>query len=654
MKHLQPYLNNDYNVSLVNSITEPISELIDKRLSFESLIEEANFLNKIEESIPEDIKLMIELDMILEKGGVETYLKNLMTGDNRLIKMASKHLSEKDARKLNESYKIAMNSFRTTVLNEQDVSTAINRGAKDMGTGLNQFDDVMSNTFGNKKDIPSTAFTSTLKSAEDATVDNQPINIDAEIDKIASDDIHKTGGESLMAKLKEFGMAITEGGSAWGILHLVLDIVGIVGDFFSPIGLITDIINGILYMLRGKWVLAILSFAAAVIPFAGPVIKNVFRAGKAGKAIPVFEKAFGATIKGSSNISQAALKEAAKSAPETIEGLNYIAKFNKSSLSKVGTALNAFFEKFLGKIVEWIPFVGKPLRQLFIKIGDLFNTFSIKATKVSDDILKGMGKAELDVANDFLSAANKPGAKIVSKGNEMIVLTKNGQVLSKMPSHLLGGIGNIKAVGKAQNSYMTAFVKKAGAKNVEQTNRAIAKFYTNLTNVVEANAKLGNSVNKIGKMAYRVRSTTAYFIGKQIVKYLQSDEGLGKKVTNPETEAIGNLAVRNMFHDKINKELAENPDQIYSVPYIDTFSSNEELDTLNTYLNYMAKKTGYPSIGSFTDYVIRESDEKDPDAIEFTNEMYPENKDKKGMVDREDIKESKSHLKHIRDISDFL
>jgi hypothetical protein len=34
--------------------------------------------------------------------------------------------------------------------------------------------------------------------------------------------------------------------------------------------------------------------------------------------------------------------------------------------------------------------------------------------------------------------------------------------------------------------------------------------------------------------------------------------------------------------------------------------------------------------------------------------MYPENKDKKGMVDREDIKESKSHLKHIRDISDFL
>lgn len=72
--------------------------------------------------------------------------------------------------------------------------------------------------------------------------------------------------EGLWDSVKSFISAITEGGSAIGILHLILDIIGLVpGSWVGfPIDVVANLLNALIYGARGMWFLAILSAIAAI------------------------------------------------------------------------------------------------------------------------------------------------------------------------------------------------------------------------------------------------------------------------------------------------------------------------------------------------------------------------------------------------------
>ncbi len=74
----------------------------------------------------------------------------------------------------------------------------------------------------------------------------------------------------ILSIAKNLLSSLTEGGSMIGILHLILDIVGIIGDaVFTatgfPLGTIADFLNGMIYFFRGpdKYLLGIISLVFA-------------------------------------------------------------------------------------------------------------------------------------------------------------------------------------------------------------------------------------------------------------------------------------------------------------------------------------------------------------------------------------------------------
>lgn len=85
------------------------------------------------------------------------------------------------------------------------------------------------------------------------------------------------GSGGILGMLKSLWNTLTEGGSPIGILQLILDFVGLVGDAFTvvglPIGMVADFINAMIYFYRGKNILGVISLIA-MIPFGGDVAKG--------------------------------------------------------------------------------------------------------------------------------------------------------------------------------------------------------------------------------------------------------------------------------------------------------------------------------------------------------------------------------------------
>lgn len=631
-------------ILFTNIVTEEFADILEKRLSYESILEEAEYLNKIEEGISDDIKFQIELNTILEKGGSIEYYKELLNDNNKILEKASEQLDEDQIKQIYESYKIVTEKLKSSRVNEQDMTFASSKVKDEFGQNFN---DVISDMFNKDKKVQTT---------EPQTNQQVSGEISKEVDNIAAEDL-PSDDKSFLDHLKRIGSAITEGGSPIGILHLILDIIGVVGDFFGPVGLIADILNGLIYMLRGKYLLAIISFAAAVIPFAGPIFKNIFKVSKIGtESMKITNKMFGKTVTGVGiDASKGAMRMAAEAAPQTKEALKYVAKVNKGSLGKVGNLIEGFFKNFLAKITGWLPFIGKPLKKLFNHLGDQFATFSTKANKFSDDILIGLKKAELDTLNSFFEMARRPGSKIVTKGDSLVVISKKGMVLEKVPSHLLKSGDNIvervgKTYGDNINKYMDAVYK---------SERNVAKFYDDLLTIARKNEGLYGKVNRWGTTSIIPRHAMVYFIGKQVVKYLQSLGLMGSGVTDMETEAHGSAAVHNSMQDITNDYLKNNPDAAYVVPYVDQFENKGAMQVLIDTHNDYAKAMGLPKIGMVGYYASQQSSKLPEEVREMYDKAYPELKGKKNPIEKEDlkkenIKESKSNLKYLRSYDDFI
>jgi len=632
MKHIAAYQTPEIFCGHLNNIFEGTEEIFENLFSLENISKEAELLNRAEESIPEDLKFNLELDLILKrnKSTSQDYYKGLTEGKNLLFDMAESHINESDMGELKSAMSELFEGFKSLngknkeAILEQITSSIDN--AASLKRGPNDVDDLLGN-------IKSTTDTSGILT-------------------------HEGGWWGLLKKLFN---AITENGSAIGILHLVLDVVGLIGDFFGPVGMIADVLNGIIYMVRGKWVLATISFVAAMLPFAGNIFARIFKAGsKTGaEAIKI------ATVMGkSTKVSDDAVKLLAKASPDSIKALDYMAKSSKKVLPGLRGFISRFFRDFIGKLVSWVPFIGKPLQKFFNSIAKLFDGYVTKTLKFSDDFTKASAKIATHSLDDFFKAASKPGTEIVAGtiskniGKEvtqgtagLLVKDVSGKVVAELPAAF---IKNSDHIAKRWGGIIGKETTELMAKNSDH----IVDLYRSIAGINKAAGEAMGLVNRVGSKViggFIVTKQIPMFIGKQIYKLFANMQGMD--LSDSELEAIGNVAVSTTMQDIMNKNLEENPNQSYDVPYVDAITNSPGQEVLKENQRLQAERFGLPGIGDVVYYTSGTKDKIPDDVQKFYKDIIAEDPTIKERVDRMDIGTSSglfesiaenNTLKHIK------
>lgn len=590
MKHIAAYQTPQVLCGHLNHIFEGTEEIFDRLFSIENISNEAEILNRAEESIPEDLRFNLELDLILKRNNsTSDYHKGLAESKNLLFDMAESHLNEGEISELKtamselfEGFKELKGQSKEAIL--EQLSMAIDN-ADSLKRGPNDIDDMLGN----------------IKSTTDMS------------------GITSTGG-GWWGLVKKLFNAITEGGSAIGILHLVLDVVGLLGDFFGPVGMIADILNGIIYMVRGKWVLATISFIAAMLPFAGNIFAGIFKAGAktGGEVMKV------ATVMGKSGarVSDDAVKLLAKSSPESIKALDYMAKSTKTVMPGLRGMISGFFRDFIGKLVSWVPFIGKPLQRFFNSIAKMFDGYATKALKFSDDVTKSMAKVATHTLDDFFKAASKPGTEIVAGtiskniGKEategaagLLVKDVTGKVVAELPAAF---IKNSDHIAKRWGGLLGEETLELMAKNSDN----IVDLYTSIAKVNKAGSGAMGLVNRVGDKVVKgfiVGKQMPLFFGKQIYKLFANMDYMGV-LSDSEYEAIGNVAISETMQEIMDKNLKENPEQDYDVPYVDAITNSEGQEVLQQTLQVNAENFGLPGVGHVL-YYTKGTKDKIPESV---------------------------------------
>lgn len=607
MNHVSSYSELNHLSSVINEALAGHADKLSKALSLETIKKECDFLNKIEESVPEDLRFQLELDMILKRGIVTStdYYKNLMGGVNSIIRESLNHMSQSEITKLNESYSKVIREFGFKKVNESDISLPFDLGK--IG------DDVMS-VF---DETPTASASGELTPASSEAGDDVMAAVSGAADSPAQG---HWGGGGILGMLKGLLSALTEGGSPIGILHFVLDLVGLFGSAFEPVGLIADIINGIIYMIRGKWLLALINFICAALPFAGDLFKGWFKGSKAGAEVlqisTRYMGAAGGVAGGSAKMSKDAINLAAAARPESWKALDYIGKSTKGVLGTIGDLIAKFFGDFLGAVVGWIPFIGKPLRSFFEGIADMFGTYSAKMNRFASNIPQLLDAAKVQKLDDFFMAAASDGARIEAKGADLIVNTKGGATV-KLDAEFLKETDFISArYGTNLTSEMSRVKMNANS------------FYGEVGGLMNRVSSTYGQANKFGKIfgTITIGKMVPWFIGKQVLKIIGTF-GQTKKFSEGEYELFGNAAVQQKMQEIMDRELKENPEASYSVPYMDAFENNDAVPVLQNNLDYYAKKFNLPKIIDVAYYTSGGKDKMPPEVADWYNSVHADNPD---------------------------
>lgn len=599
MKYIKPYLSELDTLRLVNESFASCSDLLNEKLSSENLEKELHALDKIEQAIPEALRFDLEFEMILSRGKnrLTEYYKQLNSGKNILLEQAN---SKIDSKAIREALGKLEKLRSSNLINESLWDIKVPKKPEDLQlAGANN--------------IPAEAPVKTETSGFDAAVAS-----DAEL-------TGESGG--LWGTMKSLFSAITEGGSAIGIVHLILDLLGLFGDFLGPelpIGLIADILNGLIYLYRAytaededkkseRYILAAISLVAAVIPVAGDVLKG-FK-GVAGPA----SKVLYASAKGA-NVTEEALK-VMKTLPGKQRGLfarfmEYLAKTIGPALAKVSSLLEAFFGKFLGKITSYIPLIGKPLSKFFDNIAAACGKF----TKEMDPI-KGLGNlteaaAQQSVKNaeQFMKSASKAldeGGEIIKSGDDIVIKNADGSI----EKFAIEDFANAAAYSKKfPSGPMADYFKKGGAGEA-----AAVDYYTNLSKLSKAASAegiVGKTIN-FGVKSLAFSGKGIAFLAKQIVKIMFSKE-LQEATGQKEAEAFAGTAIQDLMDKRFKEMREQNPDFRYGPVLIeDGLRDTEFYKALVDQQNYYADRTNMPHIIPVAYFNAKEAGEDIPEDVDL-------------------------------------
>jgi hypothetical protein len=511
-----------------NYTFEQAQPRLSKLVTFDNLVKESVFLNSIESAIPESMSFDLHFDMILE-GRATQYHKALNKGKNLLLESA------KIPAELQSSITEAIEHLK------EYITTAINE-AESLQLG-----------------IPTGSF--------NPTAALQP---------------RKESGT--WSVLKGLWDAVTEGGSVIGIIQFIIDIIGILGDLIFPgAGVVADIINAIIYAIRGEWLLCAISVIAAVVIGAGDTLK--FFKPVAKTASPIFVKL--ATKGGAREAAEALAKTGAKESVGIMKFLKKIAEFIGGAIGTSTSLLGKFFQS-IGKVFSYVPGLNLIMTPIFKGIGSVLKMFGDRMTLFASNLkllekeaaelaIKDLEKTIADGGASYLTADAKY-LKIVKDGKTKLIPTKfiNATEYFTMTYSKDGANLLFKNSGD--------FLKGWKAMNKTLTNPSVKKSFT----------ERFAAYYKGRKKAFKVN--TALVIGKAIYHFIYGKAWKpGSGWTQAEIEGHGNGA----FNDWINREITKKKKETGAtyIPSIVLNSTDKEVfNRINDYHNHYAEITGKPQI----------------------------------------------------------
>jgi hypothetical protein len=633
MKYIAPYGAQPEPVALINEYFKGNEHIFASVLTFENIEWEAKMLNLAEMSIPENLVFDLHLDMILNQGtkAVTNYYKELISGKNAILEQAKIKLKVPNSTKINEAaeiFRLRVKDRLTTLLTEQAVAPSL----------TNPFGGLAASLMGGVKPAtaPATPATPTTPAAPAGQIAGTPEEFDAALAGGAATQ-HSDGG--VFGFLKNLYYGLTEDGSPLGILHLVLDILGLLPGAY---GAIADIINAIIYFIRGKWLLGCISLIAALLFGAGDMIKLLKPGAKAAEPV------IAAIIKGGGKGGGEILaKLPAKESGPAIKLLRFIAKNIVDVLGKATDILGKFFEVFIAKVVGWIPFIGKPLKGFFETMGKAFSKQGEKLGKFS----KEFGEAEkvaINLAAKDADVAVEAMLKDSKIAMEIDPVTKTAKII--------GSDGTLLAKEFPAEYLVKAFDKKAPGLFAVGEEKAIAKYYSS---VASSNTKMLEGVGayflKQSWGATKGIGRLSLFIGKQVLKLITGDAQLsGYK--EEEIMYHGNSAMQNWVAQEIHKQKEETGATYLPAANFDS-SEKETFDRITNYQNNYAKLFGQPSIIPVIYKKYGDTDDQFEDfwsSVSKGTVNTPELENIATYSEKEKgVKESLSHLRYIIPYSRF-
>ena len=530
----------------------------EKRLfefvTFDNLISEAFSLNSIEEVLPNKLFTEIHLDKILNESGsrVKGYYVGLASGKNQILE---------EARKMGLS------------------SNQINEAIEDFRNFIKHklFEDALA--LGAPIASAASGFETALAGGEHLAP-------------------AKASKWTILGTLKSIWNGLTEGGSVIGIIHLIIDIVGLVGDFIFPgVGVAADIINAIIYAIRGKWILALISLVAAIIVGAGDGLKLFKPAVSTAEPILI-----ALTKKGGVDAAAAMAGKIANKGP-VMRFLGLLASMVGTVVSKASTILGKFIQG-VGKVFAWIPGLNRLTTPIFEGLGTVLTKFGDNMKLFADNFAlmeKGAAKTAVKEIDDVIGAGGKFE---ISKNGKYVEITNAAGKKVEYPA------------GKVLNSYnMTHHAKGVPFTNVKDLikyNNALIKPAVKEAFNKRFIAFLSTRFNK--EAAENFSKRMPYFIGKQIYKLIWGSEWLDGQSdwSKAEVEGHGNGA----FNDFVNRRIMEEKKKTGAafVPSLMLDSSDQEaFDHITDYQNHYAELTGKPTIT----HVVYDKADNSPDAKEF-------------------------------------
>lgn len=619
MKHLNDYSSYFNTFNTINSIFENNNLNLDSHLNLYSLKRESFLINEIENIVPNDLIFNMHFDMAIKESQytLTDYYRTLYSDDSLLLNLLKNKISESELYHLNESINNVKKILKNKLF-EQD---------------------------------------------QENSIDSSELE-----DAIKIDSVNKSDGSNfkLFKLLKGLFNVLTEDGSTIGIIHFILDILGIVGDLIMvgtgiPLGLIADILNSIIYLFREKYTLATISFISGVTFGAGDILKGFKPVAKYA------DEVFLSTSKGA-NIGDAAY-EVMKSIPSDKVNLfqrflDYIFKMIGPVLEKISRILDVFINSFIAKVAGWLPILGKPLKSFFESIGKFFKEYADNMHKFSNDWIKAKPALMAKETENFIKAATdamNTGGTIQKKGPNIIITNKTGNPLTFNADSILNS-GLI--IRRYPNGPLSKFIK----------NSHYATQYFNT--ISEINSKLlpnliGGSF-KIGSKTLYIKPRVFTFFVKQLLKIYKnfgfssindeksnSNNNLENNSENPEIKAHTYTALAEAMRNKVKREMKKNPDLIYYVPTTMSMSdedNKEMLDAIVAQQNFYAKKLGLPEILPASYFKAKEDGDEIPNEVdEFMKSMYTEKElnlmNSQFKLDSYSVQES---LKFIIKYSDFI
>lgn len=527
------------NFNLVNTIIE--STLVNTgRLSIDSIISETVFINNIESVIPESTQFGLHFDMIMNNS-ISDYYRNLNYGNNQILEAARKIFP--NASEITES----IDTFKAhlkSLLNEDLMSLA------------NPIEHI------------------------------QP----AEVGAALTGGVLKprpTGG--FMETLTKLFKAVTEGGSPIGILQFVLDIIGAFGDMIFPgVSIVADIINAIIYFVRGKYMLAAISIIAAVVMGGGDALKLQKLAAEA--ASPIFVKLAKGKV---DDAAQAVQQLGAKDTGPVMRFLRTLVSMIGGAVGSATSKLGSFIKAF-GNITKYIPGLGLLLRPLFDFLGKTLTNFGTSMTVFCDSFKLMDSKLAKETIEQITNLPKGSTTfKLSGDGKMLFAFDSVGTKVGRIPAEKFSssGIANILYGNTTPNILFTT------AESFAKYQSSIAKLARSTPGLT---SRFGNWISRTlpNYFSKKFIKGIGFFVGKQIWKLIHGEEWSPNKKgawSESEVRGHGNAAFNSWISDQLAQKRAETG-AVY-VPYIDLDSSDKETyDKVLDYQNNFAKLHGEPTI----------------------------------------------------------